>query len=182
MRCSIWRIFIFMSLKLSHVRMLSVVWVPTPDMRVREFAIRQTEWASEWVYLTFSHACCTTQRYMNFGVNGLCACSGTCTIRCVNTHSQFGSHTLILSPHLLSATPFTYFCTLPLSLGTHSVMLFCWFEKFTFTLKWHNIRVRTDSTRTHTLTPCNIKIYGLALPFAHVHYVMIKQQTGIEIW
>lgn len=47
--------------------------------------------------------------------------------------------------------------------SSHSVMLFCWFAKFTFT-----------HTHRHV-------IGWMALPFAHVHYMMIKQQTGIEI-
>lgn len=162
MRCSIWRIFIFMSFKLFHVRMLSVV-LESRSLQYGVWENLRSNRVSEWVYLTFSYACFSVlnESCMNFdllraGVRATCTIWCVCV--CVNTHSQFRSHTLI-SELFLPATPFAhsflffFSLVLFLSFDTHSVMLFCWFEKFTFTLKWHITRV----LRTQIRTPCNNK-------------------------
>lgn len=108
---------------LSSFRMFECFWwclsLEVPICVWKNF---RSDRVSESEYLTFSSAC--------FDVKG-----GWCrTIWCVNTHSQFCSHTLFALPVCNPVYSFVIF-SLPLSLDTHSVMLFCWFEKFTFTLK-----------------------------------------------
>lgn len=157
-----------MSFMLSHVRMLSRLARVSNDMRVREFAIRLSEYIFD-----FQLCMLYDMEIYEFRCKGF-VCVSVCLVHVQFDVSKYAFSVVLSYAHTLSIfflrqPPFTLFSLDTRSLG-HAVSLIS-------KIYIHFERAQYNAyAQAHT--PCNIWI---ALPFAHIHYVMIKQQTGIEI-